>query len=100
MEKNFVDVALPEDLPDSSMDNRILKVCLGLAEKESQVILVTKDILLRLKAQLLGILAQDFMAEQVLEQEKQYTGRRMVYVPEDILRILRKRASRQTACTI
>lgn len=100
VEKNFVDVALPEDLPDSSMDNRILKVCLGLAEKESQVILVTKDILLRLKAQLLGILAQDFMAEQVLEQEKQYTGRRMVYVPEDILRILRKRASRQTACTI
>ena len=91
VEKNFVDVALPEDLPDSSMDNRILKVCLGLAEKESQVILVTKDILLRLKAQLLGILAQDFMAEQVLEQEKQYTGRRMVYVPEDIFKDFKKK---------
>ena len=27
VEKNFVDVKLPEDLPDSTMDNRILKVC-------------------------------------------------------------------------
>ena len=30
VEKNFVDVALPQDLPDEKMDNRILKVCLGL----------------------------------------------------------------------
>lgn len=91
VEKNFVDVALPADLPDSSMDNRILKVCLGLAGREDQVILVTKDILLRLKAQLLGILAQDFMAEQVLEQERQYTGRRKVYVPEDIFKDFKKK---------
>ena len=39
-----------------------LKVCKGLAEteKEGQVILVTKDIVLRLKAQILGIRAEDF----------------------------------------
>ena len=47
------------------MDNRILKVCLGLKEThEEQVILVTKDILLRIKAQILGISAEDFTTEQ------------------------------------
>ena len=53
---------LPSDLPDDKPDNRILKVCKGLAgtEKDSQVILVTKDIVLRLKAQIMGIRAEDF----------------------------------------
>ncbi|MDY2653394.1 MAG: PIN domain-containing protein, partial [Eisenbergiella porci] len=32
IEKNFVDVKLPRDLPDEKADNRILKVCKGLAE--------------------------------------------------------------------
>ena len=31
VEKNFVDIVLPPDLPDDKMDNRILKVCRGLA---------------------------------------------------------------------
>ena len=62
IEKNFVQVELPQDIPDDKPDNRILKVCKGLAEteKEGQVILVTKDIVLRLKAQILGIRAEDF----------------------------------------
>ena len=32
VEKNFVNVTLPEDLPEDRMDNRILKVCKGLAD--------------------------------------------------------------------
>ena len=76
VEKNFVDVELPEELSAEVMDNRILKVCLGLSRKsEEQVILVTKDILLRIKAQILGICAEDFTTEQVLEHENQYSGR-------------------------
>ena len=52
VEKNFVDIVLPPDLPDDKMDNRILKVCRGLAgqQQDGRVILVTKDILLRIKA--------------------------------------------------
>lgn len=40
IEKNFVNVELPSDLPDDKPDNRILKVCMGLADtaKDSQVI--------------------------------------------------------------
>ena len=30
IEKNYVDMQLPPDMPEDKMDNRILKVCLGL----------------------------------------------------------------------
>ena len=53
VEKNFKDVELPKDMSEYKSDNRILKVCKGLKESsKEQVILVTKDILMRIKAQL------------------------------------------------
>lgn len=67
VEKNYVNVTLPEDLPEDKADNRILKVCKGLQDErgeEKQVILVSKDLVLRLKAQILGIKAEDFTTEQ------------------------------------
>ena len=92
VEKNFVDVQLPEDLPVERMDNRILKVCIGLTEtREEQVILVTKDILLRIKAQILGIEAENFTTDQVSEHENQYTGRCEVYVPEEVFKNYKKK---------
>lgn len=92
VEKNYVDVRLPQDFHEHKQDNRILKVCIGLAEDVSQpVILVTKDILLRIKAQLLGIAAEDFTTEQVGEEEVQYRGRAEVYVPEEAFKDFRKK---------
>ena len=64
VEVNCVDVALPQGFPDHKNDNRILKVCLGLAEREAPLILVTKDILVRIKAQMLNIEAEDYITEQ------------------------------------
>ncbi|MCI6676846.1 MAG: PhoH family protein [Clostridiales bacterium] len=82
VEKNFVHVELPHDLPEDTMDNRILKVCRGLQENHpEQIVLVTKDILLRIKAQIIGIRAEDFTTEQV--EEEQYTGRTEIYAPEE-----------------
>lgn len=58
IEKNFIDVQLPPELPDNMTDNRILQVCFGLTkDQDIPVTLVTKDILLRLKAQLVGLSA-------------------------------------------
>lgn len=92
VENNFVDVSLPEDLAAEVPDNRILKVCLGLSRDRSEhVILVTKDILLRIKAQILGICAEDFTTEQVFDHEKQYKGRTEVYVPEEIFKEFKKK---------
>ena len=92
IEKNFVDVCLPEDLSVDTMDNRILKVCTGLSSsREEQVILVTKDILLRIKAQILGLEAENFITDQVSEHERQYTGRCEVYVPEELFKNFKKK---------
>ncbi len=92
VEKNYRDVALPSDLPETKSDNQILKVCLGLSqEKSEQVVLVTKDILLRIKAQIIGIKAEDFQTEQVLGHEAQYRGRISVYVSEDHFRDFKKK---------
>ena len=88
VEKNFVDVKLPPDLPDEKMDNRILKVCKGL---EGEVILVTKDILLRIKAQIIGIRAEDFTTEQVSEGDEQYSGRIEAYAPEESFKEFKKK---------
>lgn len=91
IEKNFVHVELPPDLPDDKPDNRILKVCRGLAETDEQVILVTKDIVLRLKAQIMGIQAEDFEREQISDDDAQYTGRTEVYIPEDKVKEFKKK---------
>jgi PhoH-like ATPase len=88
IEKNFVDVKLPPDLPEDKMDNRILKVCKGL---EGDVVLVTKDILLRVKAQIIGVRAEDFTAEQVPERSDQYPGRTEAYVPEECFKDFKKK---------
>ena len=93
IEKNFVQVELPPDLPDDKSDNRILKVCKGLKElyEESQVILITKDIVLRLKAQILGIRAEDFEREQISADDAQYTGRIEVFIPENLVKEFKKK---------
>ena len=82
LEVNCVDVKLPEGFPDHKNDNRILKVCLGLRNGKTPVILVTKDIVVRVKAQMLGIQAEDFTTEQAPVSEEQYTGRCEVFVAE------------------
>mgnify|MGYP002225122497 CR=1 FL=1 len=53
--------------------------------------LVTKDLVLRLKAQIFGIEAQDFSTEQVIEEEGQYSGRQICYVAEDKFKEFKKK---------
>ncbi|MEE3381875.1 MAG: PhoH family protein [Succiniclasticum sp.] len=80
VEANCVHEPLPEGLPEDKSDNRILKVCCHLAPEHP--ILVTKDLVLRLKAQMLGIEAEDFSTEQVSSSEQQYMGRVECFAPE------------------
>lgn len=92
VEKNYKDVELPHDMSEHKSDNRILKVCKGLSEeKKEQVILVTKDILLRVKAQLINVKAEDFTTEQVVGHTEQYNGRIDVYAPEEAFQSFKKK---------
>ena len=81
LEVNHVGVRLPDGMDPASRDNRILKVCRGLWEDGTPAVLVTKDIVARIKAQMMGIPAEDFRADRIPE-EQPYTGRREVWLPD------------------
>jgi PhoH-like ATPase len=68
---------LPEYLPGNLPDNNILGTTLALKNEfaQKQVTLVTKDINLRIKAAVLGIHAEDYHNDKVLEDvDLLYTG--------------------------
>ena len=67
---------------------RMLQTCLGLQEslpEGEQLILVSKNPLLRMKAQMAGIQAQSFRDELLPELREQYTGRAEVHVTDNIV---------------
>ena len=70
-------VKLPPGLPEGKADNQILGVTQALREREPSrnVILVTKDINMRIKARALGIPVEDYQNDKVLEDiDLLYTG--------------------------
>jgi PhoH-like ATPase len=79
--------ALPESLPGDVKDlpdNSILATMLALAEEhpDTQVVLVSKDINMRIKASVLGIRAEDYHSDQVLDDiNLLYSG--TLELPED-----------------
>jgi PhoH-like ATPase len=67
----------PANLPAGKADNQIIGVVSHLARKhrDRQVILVSKDINMRIKAHALGLLAEDYFSDKVLEDtDVLYTG--------------------------
>ncbi|MFC4158675.1 PhoH family protein [Chitinimonas lacunae] len=72
---------LPVQLPVGKADNQILGVVIHLVHQfpKRQVILVTKDINMRIKARALGLAAEDYFNDQVLEDtDLLYTGTREI----------------------
>ena len=70
---------LPAGLPTAKVDNQILAVVIHLQRRhpERPVILVSKDINMRIKARTLGLQAQDYFNDKVLEDtDLLYTGMR------------------------
>jgi len=64
-----LDSQLPESLPGHRHDNEILSTALALQKThdDDTVVLVSKDINLRIKASVLGVPAEDYRSDQVLE---------------------------------
>lgn len=66
---------------DDTPDHRVLSVAFDWKEKlkeKGQVILVTKDVNLRMKAKALGILAEDYTTDRVKSIEELYSGKAIV----------------------
>jgi len=64
-----LDVSLPISLPQGKADNQILGVVQALGHQMSprEVVLVSKDINMRVKARALGLAAEDYQNDKVLE---------------------------------
>jgi len=71
---------LPRPLRSNSKDNEILEVALGLANMGETVVFITKDINLRIKAEALGLIAEDYEKEKV-HPEELYVGWRELTLP-------------------
>ena len=73
----LVDIKLPAGLPQGKADNQILGVVIGLREQlpGREVVLVSKDINMRIKARALGLPAEDYFNDRTLEDgDLLYTG--------------------------
>jgi PhoH-like ATPase len=64
-----LDANLPSSLPQGKADNQILGVVQALGKKYAprEVVLVSKDINMRVKARALGLAAEDYQNDKVLE---------------------------------
>ena len=83
IEVGHSEMDFPKDWTDAKKDNRILKTCLYLKKNGMDVYLVTRDIFLRIKAEIIGVVAQDFFAEMSPDVDEQYRGRKDVYTSKD-----------------
>ncbi len=77
----LLEVRLPAGLPQGKADNQILGVVQGLREQQQEsktprdVVLVSKDINMRVKARALGLAAEDYFNDKTLEDgDLMYTG--------------------------
>jgi PhoH-like ATPase len=72
-------------------DHHVLNVAYYLAKENPsmQVILVTKDVNLRIKAKSIGLMTQDYKSDQIKDISTLYTGKRLIEdIPRSILKKL------------
>ena len=85
IEINHTDYELPHNWTLEKADHRILQVCKALQLQGHTVRLITNDILLRIKADILEIKAEGFLNEQVPKITHQYTGRTEIFISDEDL---------------
>ena len=85
-----LEAQLPQGLPQGKADNQILGVVQALQnkEKERSVVLVSKDINMRIKATAMGLAAEDYFSDKTLDDTdgplvKDWFTNLFVYLPDD-----------------
>jgi len=84
LQTSFIKHELPQNMELGKADNAILGVVMGMQKQypDRSVILVSKDINMRIKARALGLEAQDYFNDKVLEDtDLLYSG--VLQLPDD-----------------
>ena len=70
-----------------NVDNRILATALGIRadQPERRVVVVTKDINMRVKAEALGLNAEDYRHDQIVDLSELYAGHREVIAADAVI---------------
>ncbi len=87
LEKKF-HAKLADNFSSGKADHRILNTAFHVAGRHSfeKVVLVTKDVNLRMKAKSIGLMAQDYTSDHVKDIAELYKGRQIVEnIPETII---------------
>jgi PhoH-like ATPase len=92
METDHPDLDARRVFGPHKMDHRILNaaMCLARQEQKHKVILVTKDINLRLKAKALNLHAEDYETGKVQDLNNFYTGKNTLNFPKPLIDALYK----------
>lgn len=82
-----IDNLLSNRLSDNNADHRILNLALYLKSNDNKdVILVTKDTNLRMKAKAFGLKSVDYVMDQIKECDTLYSGKRVVnHISEELI---------------
>ena len=80
IETNHTDIQLPSNWKLEKADHRILQICKYYAEQGYETRLITNDVLLRIKSDIINIKTESFESEQSPEIDLQYTGRCEAYI--------------------
>lgn len=76
---------------DMTNDNRIIAVALNLQNEEKEkangrdVVLVSKDALVRVKADSFDLLTEDFLNDRVIESDEGYSGYKDCYTNQEVI---------------
>ena len=77
---------IPEGLSVEKADNRIISTALGLKKEGKRVIVVSKDINLRVKCDVLGLEAEDYEKDKIAEDvDTIYGGVKTLFVPSSTI---------------
>lgn len=77
-----IDIAYESKI--SSNDNRILSTAFALQKNHEKVVFISKDINLRIRAEAIGLIVQDYEKEKV-NIETLYPGYRVIEVEKDVI---------------
>ena len=86
IEKNHVDEILPEGWEEKKADNRILRAAKAIAKARGRenTVLVTNDAVMRVKADVIGVCAEEYRTQAAPDAHEQYKGRRAIKAGADI----------------
>ncbi len=72
---------------ENNVDNQIISIALKLksAHPQAQVIVISKDTNLRIKADVFGLTAEDFEADKVVQFDELYSGHEHLEIENDVI---------------